>query len=108
MGQLRAHLSIKVESTSTCFNQNSPEDPRHQHAFELWRPLDEVAEQFGINTRSIIQRMIPMSYYPEAKPGRIRFRVMGKPRRTEVWCPDLAAMQAERNKADRTMNRIQK
>jgi hypothetical protein len=63
---------------------------------ELWRPIDEAAQQLGMKPKAITQRLIPMSYYPEPMRGRIRFRVMGTPRRTELWFPDLAAMDARR------------
>jgi hypothetical protein len=63
---------------------------------ELWRPIDAAAEQLGMKPKAITQRLIPMSYYPEPMRGRIRFRVMGTPRRTELWFPDLAAMEARR------------
>jgi hypothetical protein len=60
----------------------------------LWQSLDEVVSELGLKTQAILNRLVPMSYYPDPVRGRIRFRVMGTPRRTEVWRPDLEALQS--------------
>lgn len=59
----------------------------------LWQQLDEAAKSMGIDRRAITARLLPMSYYPEPQKGHIRFRVMGTPRRTELWVPDVVTMQ---------------
>jgi hypothetical protein len=84
----------------------SPTPPNHT-APELWRSIDEVAEQMGVKTQAIMNRLIPMSYYPDPMAGRIRFRVMGSPRRTELWCPDLAAIQETKPPRRRSGARIE-
>ena len=93
-------LSVSVSRTSACepvqAGKSGTERDQNQGVAELWRPIDEAAQQLGMNPKAITQRLIPMSYYPEPMRGRIRFRVMGTPRRTELWFPDLAAMEARR------------
>jgi hypothetical protein len=54
----------------------------------------------GIDAHALTRRLVPMSYYPEPQKGRIRFRVMGTPRRTEVWLPDVVTMQMRRRAAN--------
>jgi hypothetical protein len=92
--------SVSVSRTSACgpaqSGKSGTEHDENHGAAQLWRPIDEAAQQLGMNPKAITQRLIPMSYYPEPMRGRIRFRVMGTPRRTELWFPDLAAMEARR------------
>ena len=59
-----------------------------------WQLLDEVAAEMGLETQAVLNQLIPMSYHPEAVRGQIRFRVMGTPRRTEIWRPDVEALQS--------------
>ena len=102
-------LSASVSRASACgpvqSGKSGTERDQNHGVVELWRPIDEAAQQLGMNPKAITQRLIPMSYYPEPMRGRIRFRVMGTPRRTELWFPDLAAMEARRRPPVRVESR---